>query len=153
MIAVFPVIQVQVNPEFPINITKAMPPPFAPFHVITHFIFLALVKSWDTPFIGKRALEALEQHVVGVTRSAMRYAPYCSIIQSSGMGKSRLLDEFSKNHFLIPINLRKRDAGGTYNPIILTLWPFTPVLQVFLPPTMPFAIFLQAGRTKKMKEL
>ncbi len=41
------------------------------------------------------------------------------------MGKSRLLDEFSKHHyhFLIPINLRKRDAGVTYNPIIFTLWP------------------------------
>jgi hypothetical protein len=35
------------------------------------------------------------------------YAHYCCIIQSSGTGKSRLLDELSKQHFLIPINLRE----------------------------------------------
>jgi hypothetical protein len=28
------------------------------------------------------------------------------------MGKSRLLDEFSKQFFMIPINLRAKDAGG-----------------------------------------
>ncbi|KAI0253034.1 hypothetical protein BJV78DRAFT_235120 [Lactifluus subvellereus] len=37
---------------------------------------------------------------------------FCSIIQSSGMGKSRLVDEFSKNHFLIPINLREEGSQG-----------------------------------------
>ncbi|KAH9178630.1 hypothetical protein EDB89DRAFT_2239238, partial [Lactarius sanguifluus] len=42
----------------------------------------------------------------------MAYGPYCSIVQSSGMGKSRLLDEFSKTHILIPINLRRNEAGG-----------------------------------------
>ncbi|KAH9052552.1 hypothetical protein EDB87DRAFT_1692195 [Lactarius vividus] len=31
---------------------------------------------------------------------------------SSGMGKSRLLDELSKKHFMIPINLRPEDARG-----------------------------------------
>ncbi|KAH9081566.1 hypothetical protein EDB83DRAFT_2214337 [Lactarius deliciosus] len=42
----------------------------------------------------------------------MAYGPYCSIVQSSGMGKSRLLDEFSKTHFLIPINLCRKEANG-----------------------------------------
>ncbi|KAH9009201.1 hypothetical protein EDB83DRAFT_2234923 [Lactarius deliciosus] len=45
-----------------------------------------------------------------------RYARYCSIVQSSGMGKSRLLDEFSKEHFLIPINLRPKDSEGVLPP-------------------------------------
>ncbi|KAH9051513.1 hypothetical protein EDB87DRAFT_1541276, partial [Lactarius vividus] len=40
------------------------------------------------------------------------YAHYCSIVQSSGMGKSHLLDGFSKEHFLIPINLRPKDGKG-----------------------------------------
>ncbi|KAI9430204.1 hypothetical protein H4582DRAFT_1820313, partial [Lactarius indigo] len=40
------------------------------------------------------------------------YGRYCSIIQSSGMGKSRLLDEFSKSYFMIPINLRHSEGQG-----------------------------------------
>ena len=40
------------------------------------------------------------------------YALYCSIIQSSGMGKSRLLDQLSKTYFMIPINLRNASADG-----------------------------------------
>jgi hypothetical protein len=45
---------------------------------------------------------------------------YCSIVQSSGMGKSRLVDEFSKDHFLIPINLRKQGAGGASHRFCFT---------------------------------
>lgn len=37
---------------------------------------------------------------------------YCSIVQSSGMGKSRLLDEFARGHFVIPINLRPAMSDG-----------------------------------------
>jgi hypothetical protein len=40
------------------------------------------------------------------------YARYCSIVQSSGMGKSRLLDELSKKYFMIPINLRSKATTG-----------------------------------------
>lgn len=41
------------------------------------------------------------------------YARYCSIVQSSGMGKSRLLDEFARGFFTIPINLRPAKSDGT----------------------------------------
>ncbi|KAH7907099.1 hypothetical protein BJ138DRAFT_1182650 [Hygrophoropsis aurantiaca] len=37
--------------------------------------------------------------------------PYSVIVQSSGMGKSRLVDELSKNHFVIPMNLQLRRTG------------------------------------------
>ncbi|KAI0247841.1 hypothetical protein BJV78DRAFT_1285209 [Lactifluus subvellereus] len=40
------------------------------------------------------------------------YARFCTIVQSSGMGKSRLVDEFSKDDFLIPINLREHGSQG-----------------------------------------
>ncbi|TDL24869.1 hypothetical protein BD410DRAFT_65329 [Rickenella mellea] len=39
------------------------------------------------------------------------YAKYTAILQSSGMGKSRLIDEMSKNTFLIPLCLRKETSG------------------------------------------
>ena len=34
------------------------------------------------------------------------YAKYISIVQSSGMGKSRMIDEVSKTKFMIPLCLR-----------------------------------------------
>src|SRR6266404_7643533 len=83
----------------------------------------AIVKSWDTPFIGGGALRALEKHVSDVNLEDDAYAQYCSIVQLSGMGKSRLIHEFSRKHFLIPINLRRRGTGGTYN---LPFCPYHP---------------------------
>ena len=87
------------------------------------------------PFIGEHALEALKLHVVEQKTKEMAYGPYCSIVQSSGMGKSRLLDEFSRTNFLIPVNLRKEGTEGTYDPSILPLvWPITPMFPGFPPP-------------------
>ncbi|KAI9448548.1 hypothetical protein H4582DRAFT_2051978 [Lactarius indigo] len=72
----------------------------------------AVERSWTADFVGKGPLRALEKHVSVQMTMGKRYARYCSIVQSSGMGKSRLLDEFSKEHFLIPINLRPKDGEG-----------------------------------------
>jgi hypothetical protein len=92
------------------------------FH--SHLVFdsdptlLAVKMSWDAPYIGK-AVRALKKHVVEERGKAGAYAPFCSIVQSSGMGKSRLVDELSKQHFLIPVNLREAGAGGMYNSLFL----------------------------------
>ncbi|KAH9039905.1 hypothetical protein EDB84DRAFT_1019205 [Lactarius hengduanensis] len=72
----------------------------------------AVTKSWKVQFIGDRVLLALGRHVIAERCKPSAYGPYCSIVQSSGMGKSRLLDEFSKNHFLIPVNLRRKETTG-----------------------------------------
>ena len=40
------------------------------------------------------------------------YVKYSAIIQSSGMGKSRAVDEMSKFHFVISVNLRELDSTG-----------------------------------------
>ncbi|KAI9431358.1 hypothetical protein H4582DRAFT_2085210 [Lactarius indigo] len=53
----------------------------------------AVELSWSAEFIGHLPLVALETH-------------------SSGMGQVSLVDEFSKKHFMIPINLRPEDAQG-----------------------------------------
>ena len=42
------------------------------------------------------------------------YAPYCAVVQSSGLGKSRCVDELSKSHVVVPMNLNKPSARGMY---------------------------------------
>ncbi|KAH9044421.1 hypothetical protein EDB85DRAFT_1884938 [Lactarius pseudohatsudake] len=70
-----------------------------------------IMRSWQVPFIGEHALKALKLHVVK-QKKKWTYGPYCSIVQSSGMGKLHLLDEFSQTNFLIPINLCKPGTDG-----------------------------------------
>jgi hypothetical protein len=66
------------------------------------------------------------------------YSNSVSIIQSSGFGKSRMVDELAQLVFTLPINLRdpKEDAGASSSQVdmisvdiyILTiqLWPIHP---------------------------
>jgi len=58
------------------------------------------------------------------------YAHYAAIVQSSGMGKSRMVDELGKTHFVIPINLRAQHSTGTVYPLFM-LMPITEVLDYF----------------------
>ncbi|KAF8323573.1 hypothetical protein F5887DRAFT_1208074 [Amanita rubescens] len=71
--------------------------------------------SWERPYDGQAA-EALWTHIRNHfdPDSKSVYAHFCSIVQSSGMGKSRTVDELGKKHFSIPINLR--DALSTGYP-------------------------------------
>jgi len=68
------------------------------------------LKSWDQAFIG-------DTHRIFYENATKRcegpetYARYQFIIQSSGMGKSRMVDELSKGHFVIPVNLRTSGTG------------------------------------------
>jgi hypothetical protein len=43
------------------------------------------------------------------------YARYTSIVQSSGMGKSRTVDELSKTHLVVPMNLRQESKGKPFD--------------------------------------
>jgi hypothetical protein len=81
---------------------------------------LAVVNSWTADFIDDAPLGGLERHIskqlvpkTAVGKIGKIYARYCSIVQSSGMGKSRLLDEFARGYFMIPINLRPAKSDGT----------------------------------------
>ncbi len=71
--------------------------------------------AWSQDFQGS-GVKALEQHIWHylAVKSVMRYpyTAFMSITQSSGMGKSRLIDEFSKTHFVIPLNLRDPSSIG-----------------------------------------
>ena len=84
---------------------------------VTAHLLLVTEESWTATFVGTSSLMGLQQHVVEQLRRLTEEGPkpyghFCSIVQSSGMGKSRLLDEFSKEYFLIPINLRVPEARG-----------------------------------------
>ena len=49
---------------------------------------------------------------MNLDRGMKLYANFVPIIQSSGMGKSRLVDETAKLIFTIPFCLRGEDGGG-----------------------------------------
>lgn len=78
---------------------------------------LATMLSWEGPFIGKahKALYATISKVCSGPDPDI-YARSLAVVQSSGMGKSRMIDELSKEHFVIPINLRTTGTGMAFPP-------------------------------------
>jgi hypothetical protein len=76
-------------------------------------LILALQKSWNREFSGDAA-QALWKHIEFHynRHDEQAYGNYTAIVQSSGMGKSRAVDELGKHHFVIPINLRKCGSTG-----------------------------------------
>jgi hypothetical protein len=53
------------------------------------------------------------------------YVRVLAIVQSSGMGKSRMIDELSKDHFVIPLNLRDGKSGRFFGRLIFKFKPLT----------------------------
>ncbi|KIJ59767.1 hypothetical protein HYDPIDRAFT_170633 [Hydnomerulius pinastri MD-312] len=89
----------------------------------------ATKRSWEREYIGEAA-DALWDHIQDHVKERpvddpnarqmqsrptppLQYcAQYAAIVQSSGTGKSRAIDELSKSRFVIPINLRDETATG-----------------------------------------
>ncbi|KAH9173206.1 hypothetical protein EDB89DRAFT_2068954 [Lactarius sanguifluus] len=99
----------------PLAHQNTLEPPSA--HVLWESQRRVIENSWTADFVGKSPLEGLKRHVVelldvGTSNTTKVYGRYCSIVQSSGMGKSRLLDGLSKDLFVIPINLRPSSGRG-----------------------------------------
>ncbi|KAK2463741.1 hypothetical protein APHAL10511_004234 [Amanita phalloides] len=74
----------------------------------------ATENAWTTQYHGgapailwTRIKEVMEQAI-----HESRYARYLEIVQSSGTGKSRMIEELSKAHLVIPVNLRGSDDTG-----------------------------------------
>ena len=53
------------------------------------------------------------------------YVRVLAIVQSSGMGKSHMIDELSKDHFVIPLNLRDGESGRFFWRLISKFTPLT----------------------------
>jgi hypothetical protein len=82
-----------------------------PLHVNSPPILIvpATVRSWSAPYkgnIAKVAYEYMQSH-----KNPDLYVHILEIVQSSGMGKSRMIDELSKDYFVIPLNLRDGKSG------------------------------------------
>ncbi|KIL63609.1 hypothetical protein M378DRAFT_164281 [Amanita muscaria Koide BX008] len=73
----------------------------------------ATEKAWNEKYVGSAA-DCLYDTIKGhcARGDPVVYARYASIIQSSGMGKSRMIDELSKKHLVLPINLRLSSDTG-----------------------------------------
>ena len=76
----------------------------------------ATERSWKYPFQGNAASGLWEHIETYYDPSDHRiYAHYAAIVQSSGMGKSRTVDELAKDHFVIPLNLREATSTGVWS--------------------------------------
>jgi len=70
----------------------------------------ATLKSWVIKYVGN-AIVSLYEHLVSYPKDEDNYARYTSIVQSSGMGKSRAVDELSKTHLYVPLTLCQESKG------------------------------------------
>ncbi|THH04459.1 hypothetical protein EW145_g5506, partial [Phellinidium pouzarii] len=75
--------------------------------------FEATIKSWRENYAGKAQHELLAymRDYMDKRNEGKNYARYTTVIQSSGMGKSRMIDELAKIVFVIPLCLRSSDKG------------------------------------------
>ncbi|KAI0263404.1 hypothetical protein BC834DRAFT_887139 [Gloeopeniophorella convolvens] len=84
----------------------------------------ATLDGWNAPFVDRiGVLKALEDHVSSVREEYPMSIPCCAIVGPFGTGKSRLLDEFAKGHFVIPISLRWK-YEEVFPPSDRGLWHF-----------------------------
>lgn len=67
---------------------------------------LAMERSWKEPYKGEnwRVIENKIQEISG-HESIIFYSKSFALVQSSGMGKSKMIHEYSKFHFVIPFSL------------------------------------------------
>jgi hypothetical protein len=92
-------------------------------HQPRHNIFTATEFSWTQEYIGDASVE-LWNHIKNHYGSNEHvYANYLGIVQLSGMGKLRTVDEMSKHHFLIPVNLREVNSTGQFIALTVYLRP------------------------------
>ena len=80
---------------------------------IDYIFRLATERSWVRPYIGDGARTLYETlRFYNKTQLTPLYSRAIPLLQSSGTGKSRTLDELSKTVFVIPINLRGKGTEG-----------------------------------------
>ena len=74
----------------------------------------AAAKSWKSTFKGE-GHKQLWEHIRVHSDGPRKYANMCAIVQSSGTGKSRVIDELGKSQFVIPMNLIGSTKGMRLN--------------------------------------
>jgi hypothetical protein len=78
-------------------------------------VVLATEKAWSTTY-QSGAEELLKDAVIASAAFPAAYSNHIPIIQSTGMGKSRAVDELAKQMWTLPFNLRaKENHDGVYS--------------------------------------
>jgi len=73
----------------------------------------ATKKSWEYPFQGNTARGLWEHIKTHYNPLDYRVYAHCAaIVPSSGMGKSRTVDELAMDHFIVPLNLWEATSTG-----------------------------------------
>ncbi|KAF9810325.1 hypothetical protein IEO21_07013 [Rhodonia placenta] len=68
--------------------------------------------AWTSPYVGDAHTTLLENvREINSSRGMNPYANSMPLLQSSGMGKSRTVDELAKDIFVIPLNVRREATG------------------------------------------
>ncbi|KAH9983775.1 hypothetical protein BJV77DRAFT_1041194 [Russula vinacea] len=68
------------------------------------------MESWGVKYVGN-AHDLLYEYLADFREFKNIYARFTSIVQSSGMGKSRTVDELSRKHLVVPLCLREGWSG------------------------------------------
>ncbi|KAF9218832.1 hypothetical protein BS17DRAFT_761849 [Gyrodon lividus] len=95
-------------------------------------------RSWKRDYVGEAA-NALWDYIwdhnfITSLPIQEKYIQYAAIVQSSGTGKSRVIDEMSKSRFVIPINLRDETiAGYRYPPRDVSVCSYFSVEEIITP--------------------
>lgn len=75
----------------------------------------AVRDAWTSPYVGNAHTMLLENVCrLNENRRPSPYRTSVLVLQSSGTGKSRTVDELAKDIFVIPLNIRKTAPGYPY---------------------------------------
>ena len=80
----------------------------------TRSLILAAKRAWISPFRGNAHLVLLETIADLLDRDRSPYARLTNIMNSSGTGKSRMVDELGKKIITVPMRLRSGCTEGLY---------------------------------------
>ena len=79
----------------------------------------ATLQSWAIKYVSNASV-SLYKHLASHPKDEDNYARYTSIVQSSGMGKSRAVDKLLKTHLVVPLMLRQESKGKS---LCITIGP------------------------------
>ncbi|KAJ3882527.1 hypothetical protein F5051DRAFT_500426 [Lentinula edodes] len=106
-----------------------------------------VTRAWNQDYVGSH--DKLLLHNMDSSQSPESYGNVAAIVQSSGFGKSRTVDEIAKQVFTIPMNVRNPSATsfGAYPPPDLELHEFLANSRRLVSQTHAFAFFVHLGET------
>lgn len=87
---------------------------------VTSALRVASAEAWKVGFVSgpeKLLSQQIRSAMQGFRRKTGFYWNHVSVIQSSGTGKSRTVDEVAKEMFSIPLNVRRNGSGKPDSPI------------------------------------